>query len=228
VDYVCDPAMVMWPVERHTDQNAFSTCSSATCLGWLPLPRWLGVFSTAHPSPKTSKFQDKIVQSGQKIRQFSGKLSAIRFTLINKKHTFLPAPRENKILQRRIQKMVPSSINVTNYEHITVKVISQHVLEIALSRHSALNAMNHAFFNEIYDVFNTLPERYSEIRVILLISTHPKLFTAGLDLKAVQSGEILPTSAPDPARFGVIMMKLIQVILFVRDLKPGISTRRLN
>ncbi|ORZ39573.1 ClpP/crotonase-like domain-containing protein [Catenaria anguillulae PL171] len=83
---------------------------------------------------------------------------------------------------------------------------SPHVAVVHLNRPRQLNTMTDQFFSDVHACFTALSAN-PDIRVIVLASASEKIFTAGLDLKAVQ-GSLMPRD--DPARTGVMLMDLIR------------------
>ncbi|KAI8902311.1 ClpP/crotonase-like domain-containing protein [Globomyces pollinis-pini] len=95
-----------------------------------------------------------------------------------------------------------------DYQFKTLKVafIAEWVLKVEINR-PKVNAMNPLLFNDLYECF--LKVKYdSLVRSVILISSNPKLFTAGIDLK---SGIQFPgmDDTKDPARSGLDFIKTV-------------------
>ncbi|KAJ3375033.1 putative enoyl CoA hydratase [Allomyces arbusculus] len=97
---------------------------------------------------------------------------------------------------------------MTNKTYATLRVSTPrpNIALVELHRPDALNAMNDQFFVDVQDCFSAL-HADPDVRAVILASAHPRLFTAGLDLKAVQSG-MLPQHE-DIGRCGLLFMDLI-------------------
>jgi len=76
---------------------------------------------------------------------------------------------------------------------------------LELSRPPA-NAFNEEFWIELKDTFEKINFE-GEVRVVVLASSNPKFFTAGLDLKS--AGDVHQVEAGDPARKGLFLRQHI-------------------
>lgn len=86
-----------------------------------------------------------------------------------------------------------------NYEYFNVTFPAEYVAVVEINRPEKLNA----FIEIMWQNLSTIITRLSSspaVRSILLTSTGPRAFTAGLDVHAASTGGALSTTASDPAR----------------------------
>ncbi|KAG6812665.1 hypothetical protein H0H92_001423 [Tricholoma furcatifolium] len=87
-----------------------------------------------------------------------------------------------------------------------------HVLHVELSR-SPVNAFSSEYWREYGRLFDTVIEAHAageDIRAIVLSSSFPKIFTAGLDLNSASDlGASTSDTSRDPARASLAMRKVI-------------------
>ncbi|KAF9463984.1 Delta2-dienoyl-CoA-isomerase [Collybia nuda] len=86
---------------------------------------------------------------------------------------------------------------------------SPYVWHVELSR-TPVNAFSSEYWREYGKLFETLAEQPSDIRAVVVSSSIPKLFTAGLDLAAAAGlGEAATDSSQDAARASLAMRKVL-------------------
>lgn len=87
-----------------------------------------------------------------------------------------------------------------------------HVFHVELSR-GPVNAFSSEYWREYGKLFETLTEAHAsgtDIRVVVLSSAFPKIFTAGLDLNAASAlGVSTSDTSQDPARASLAMRKVL-------------------
>ncbi|KXN88377.1 Delta(3,5)-Delta(2,4)-dienoyl-CoA isomerase, mitochondrial [Leucoagaricus sp. SymC.cos] len=94
---------------------------------------------------------------------------------------------------------------------LKVTVPSPTVLLVELAR-APVNAFNVEYWKAYGKLFEDIIEDGYDVRALVLCSSIPKIFTAGLDLKdaSVLGSEDTSTSKPDGARASLALHKLIQ------------------
>ncbi|KAI9142022.1 delta-delta-dienoyl-CoA isomerase [Paraphysoderma sedebokerense] len=99
------------------------------------------------------------------------------------------------------------SSSYPSYKTLKTSFPSEYVLHVQLSRERQLNAMNRQFFIDLKDCFDRV-KTDSNVRCVILSSSNPKIFTAGLDLKEI--GTIIPQDMSDTAR-GALQIRTLLV-----------------
>jgi len=98
--------------------------------------------------------------------------------------------------------------NLVAWKWLKVSEFSPHLLHVELSR-KPLNSFSSEYLREYGKLFDTLAEDPSDIRAVVLSSSIPKLFTAGLDLAAANNIGDIGAKEPevDSARASLAMRK---------------------
>ena len=86
---------------------------------------------------------------------------------------------------------------------VTLEIIDRHIAVVTLNRPHVRNAVNAAMANGLDQVVK-LVERDSMLRVAVLASSHPKVFSAGADLKEIAEGRGHLLSTPDNGFAGFV------------------------
>ncbi|KAF8240466.1 Delta2-dienoyl-CoA-isomerase [Tricholoma matsutake] len=96
------------------------------------------------------------------------------------------------------------------WKWLKVSEVSPHVLHVELSR-KPINSFSPEYWREYGKLFDTLAEDSSDIRAVVLSSSLPKLFTAGLELSyADDLGDTAASgSDKDSARSSLAMRKVL-------------------